>query len=140
MALRKASPVTASMLCVAWTATCSVALLVLASAVPDLYAHASLASWASASAVALAWLAREVVMTLRLLTKEEHATRVSLPTEATADLTLWRLSRFSVAAGERVFYEYGDRRGSIVADGAGRLTLPAVRVSATPTVLRVYKS
>lgn len=82
----------------------------------------------------------EATMTLRLLTKEEHATRVALPTEATADLTLWRLSRFSAAAGERVFYEYGDRRGSIVADGEGRLTLPAVRVSATPTVLRVYKA
>lgn len=65
MALRKASPVTASMLCVAWTATCSVALLALAGAVPDLYAHASLASWAAAAAAALAWLAREVVMTLR---------------------------------------------------------------------------
>lgn len=65
MALRKASPATAPMLCVALAIACSVALLALASTVPDLYAHASLASWTSAAATALAWLVREVVMTLR---------------------------------------------------------------------------
>lgn len=65
MALRKASPSTAPTLCVALAVACSVALLALAGAVPDLYAHASLASWASAAAVALAWLAREVAITMR---------------------------------------------------------------------------
>ena len=65
MALRKATPDTAPMLCVALTVTCSAALLVLASMVPNLYAHASLASWGSAAAIALAWLVREVAMTLR---------------------------------------------------------------------------
>lgn len=65
MALRKATPDTAPMLCVALTVTCSSALLVLASMVPNLYAHASLASWGSAAAIALAWLVREVAMTLR---------------------------------------------------------------------------
>ena len=65
MALRKASPATAPMLCVAMAVACSVALMALASTVPDLYAHASIASWASAAVAALAWLVREVVMTLR---------------------------------------------------------------------------
>ena len=65
MALRKASPTTAPMLCVAMAVACSVALMALASTVPDLYAHASIASWASAAVAALAWLVREVVMTLR---------------------------------------------------------------------------
>ena len=65
MALRKASPATAPMLCVALAVACSMALMALASTVPDLYAHASIASWASAAAVALAWLVREVAMTLR---------------------------------------------------------------------------
>lgn len=65
MALRKATPDTAPMLCVALTVTCSAALLVLASTVPNLYAQASLASWGSAAAIALAWLVREVAMTLR---------------------------------------------------------------------------
>lgn len=65
MALRKASPATAPMLCVALAVACSLALLALASTVPDLYAHASIASWASAAAAALAWLVREVVMTMR---------------------------------------------------------------------------
>ena len=65
MALRKASPATAPMLCVALAVACSMALMALASTVPDLYAHASIASWASAAVAALAWLVREVVMTLR---------------------------------------------------------------------------
>ncbi len=65
MALRKASPATAPMLCVALTVACSVALLALANAVPNLYAHASLVSWASAATAALVWLAREVAMTVR---------------------------------------------------------------------------
>lgn len=65
MVLRKASPSTSPMLCAALAAACSVVLLALASAVPDLYAHASLASWAAAAAAALAWLAHEVTMTLR---------------------------------------------------------------------------
>ncbi len=65
MALRKASPAAAPALCVALAVACSVALMALASTVPDLYAHASIASWASAAVADLAWLAREVVMTLR---------------------------------------------------------------------------
>ena len=65
IALRKATPDTAPSLCAALAVACSVALLALASAVPDLYAHASLSSWAAAAAAALAWLVREVAMTLR---------------------------------------------------------------------------
>ena len=80
-----------------------------------------------------------VNLTLRLLTPDECKTRVALPREATADLTLWRLSRFSVKAGESLAYEYGDRRGSVAADAEGRVTLPAVRVTDTPTELRVWR-
>ena len=65
MVLRKASPAAAPALCVVLAVACSLALLALASTVPDLYAHASLASWAAAAAAALAWLAREVAMTMR---------------------------------------------------------------------------
>ena len=65
MALRKVHPATATMLCVAWAAACSVALLALASVLPDLYADTSLIAWASAAAAALAWLVREVALTLR---------------------------------------------------------------------------
>ena len=78
-------------------------------------------------------------LTLRLVSAAECKTRVALPREATADLTLRRLSRFRVAAGEHLFYEYGDRRGSVVADRDGHITLPAVSVTVTPTVLRVFR-
>lgn len=65
MALRKAHPTMAATLCVAWTAACSVALLALASVLPDLYANTSLAAWALAATAAAAWLAREAVLTLQ---------------------------------------------------------------------------
>ncbi len=65
MALRRAHPDSATMLCVAWAAACSVALLALAFTLPNLYADTSLVAWALAAAAAFAWLVREVVMTLR---------------------------------------------------------------------------
>ncbi len=65
LALRKVVPPTASALCVVWTVTCSTALMALSAVFPEMYAEASLTVWAGAAAVALAWLAREVAMTLR---------------------------------------------------------------------------
>jgi hypothetical protein len=64
-ALRKAAPSAAAALCAFWAVTCSAALLAFAGVFPKMYAEASLAVWAGAAAVALAWLVREVVMTLR---------------------------------------------------------------------------
>lgn len=63
--LRRAAPSSAAVLCCAWAAACCAALMTLASMAPDMYGAASLASWIAAAAVALAWLAREVAMTLR---------------------------------------------------------------------------
>ncbi|MBQ9002829.1 MAG: hypothetical protein IJ131_05000 [Eggerthellaceae bacterium] len=65
MALRLAPAPVATMLCAVWTVACSAALLALASTVPQLYAHASLASWATAAALACTWLVREIAMTVR---------------------------------------------------------------------------
>lgn len=64
-ALRKVAPPTATALCVVWTVACSTALMALLSHFPEMYSDASLAVWAGAAAAALAWLAREVAMTLR---------------------------------------------------------------------------
>ena len=52
-------------LCVVWTFTCSATLMVLSAIFPTAYAEASLTVWAGVAAVALAWLTREVTMTLR---------------------------------------------------------------------------
>lgn len=65
LALREAMPPTATALCVVWTVTCSTALMALSAVFPKMYAEASLTVWAGAAAVALAWLAREIAMTLR---------------------------------------------------------------------------
>ena len=50
--LRKAAPSTGAALCVVWI-------------FPEMYAEASLTVWAGAAAAALAWLVRELIMTLR---------------------------------------------------------------------------
>lgn len=65
LVLRKAHPSAATTLCAAWTASCITTLLALANALPNLYAGASLAAWASAATAALAWLIREVALTFR---------------------------------------------------------------------------
>jgi hypothetical protein len=65
LALRTAVPSTATALCVVWTVACSTALMALSAVFSELYAEASLTVWTGASAAALAWLAREVAMTLR---------------------------------------------------------------------------
>ncbi|WP_283171414.1 hypothetical protein [Curtanaerobium respiraculi] len=69
MVLRKAAPSAAAILCMAWTATCSAALIALAGLLPGLYGQASLAVWAGAAALALAWLAREVAMTFKAVSE-----------------------------------------------------------------------
>ncbi len=65
LALRKVVPPTATALCVVWTVTCSTALMALSVLFPKMYAEASLTVWAGAAALALAWLVREIAMTLR---------------------------------------------------------------------------
>ena len=65
MPLRKAHPAYAPMLCFAWAAACSFALLSLANILPDLYADTSFVVWVSAAVSALVWMAREVALTLR---------------------------------------------------------------------------
>ena len=64
-ALRKVAPSTGAAFCVVWSAACSAALLALSAHFPEMYSEASLVVWAGAAAAALAWLAREVAMTLR---------------------------------------------------------------------------
>ncbi|MBR3159099.1 MAG: hypothetical protein IKF14_08340 [Atopobiaceae bacterium] len=63
--LRKAAPSTGAALCVVWSAACSTALMALSAIFPEMYAEASLTVWAGAAAAALAWLVRELIMTLR---------------------------------------------------------------------------
>lgn len=65
MALRKADPAVATIICVSWTAICSASLLALANVLPEMYAQASLAVWAAAAASACTWLVHEVAMTIR---------------------------------------------------------------------------
>ncbi|MBR1828354.1 MAG: hypothetical protein IJ781_02420 [Atopobiaceae bacterium] len=63
--LRKAPPDAAALLAVVVVAACCSALLLVDVAFSQLYDAASVAVWATAAALALAWLVREVTLTLR---------------------------------------------------------------------------
>ena len=63
--LRRCRPSSALLACVAWTCLCCGSLYMLSVAFPSAYGEASLSVWALASLASLAWLSREVVLTVR---------------------------------------------------------------------------
>ena len=63
--LRRCRPSFALLACVAWTCLCCGSLYMLSVAFPSAYGEASLSVWALASLASLAWLSREVVLTVR---------------------------------------------------------------------------
>lgn len=63
--MRKSRPGAVPLACVAWVAVCCGALLAVARALPNVYDASALAVWAAAAAVALAWLVRECLLTVR---------------------------------------------------------------------------
>lgn len=78
-----------------------------------------------------------VSVALRLLTAEEWTTRVTLPTEATADVTLRRLQSCRFTPGTEATWEYGKDSGKVTADENGLVTIPCLKITAEPTVLKI---
>ncbi|MBO4230003.1 MAG: hypothetical protein J5938_06615 [Clostridia bacterium] len=74
---------------------------------------------------------------LRLLSPEEWETRVSLPSESVADLTLRRFQKFRLSAGQSFRYRYGDKTGTGTASEDGRPEWTRIAVRRAPTVLTI---
>lgn len=63
--LRRVSPSAAATCCIAWVLACCAVLLGVAMRFPQAYGDAALAVWGAAALVALAWMVRETLATLR---------------------------------------------------------------------------
>ncbi|MBE6710004.1 MAG: hypothetical protein E7579_02685 [Ruminococcaceae bacterium] len=76
---------------------------------------------------------------LRLLKADEWESRVTFPTCAKADVTMRRLQKCRFAPGTMVNWTYGDCSGTVRADDSGLVTVPALEITAEPTVLTLRR-
>jgi len=80
-----------------------------------------------------------VEMSLFLVKPSELKTTFTIPAEAMADVSLRRLQTLRVAPGETVRWAFATAAGEIRADGTGCVTVPRLKITAVPAVLRVEK-
>ena len=73
---------------------------------------------------------------LRLMNADEWTTRVQLPTESVADVTLRRLQSFAPCC--KVKYSFGDVAGEAELED-GVITVKGLKITQTPTVLSLRK-
>lgn len=78
-----------------------------------------------------------VEMKLFLVKASDLKTSFTVPTEATADVSLRRLQRLKVAPGAAVSWTFGTARGEGSADPQGCVTIPGLKITAEPTTLTV---
>lgn len=64
-------------------------------------------------------------------------TTFTVPTEATADVSLRRVQKLRVAPGATVAWTFGTVTGEVKADAQGLVTIPKLKVSSEPTTLTV---
>lgn len=78
--------------------------------------------------------------TLFLIKPAELKTAFTIPTEATADVSLRRLQMLRIAPGAVVRWSFGKSEGEIRADAAGCVTIPRLKITAEPTKLNISKA
>jgi poly(3-hydroxybutyrate) depolymerase len=81
-----------------------------------------------------------IEMSLFLVKPSELKTKFSVPTEATADVSLRRLQTLKVMPGETVRWTFGTGSGEAQADATGCITVPRLKVTAEPVTLKVGKA
>lgn len=88
--------------------------------------------WTNASDTAAA-----IEMKLFLVKAADLRTAFTVPTESTADVSVRRMQKLRVAAGATVFWTFGTAAGEVKADAQGCVTVPRLRITTEPTMLRV---
>ena len=76
---------------------------------------------------------------LFLADAESLKTRFTVPAEATADVTLRRRQSFHLAPSAKFRWTYGGSKGEGTVDDQGRVTVPGLKISASPTNLSLAK-
>jgi poly(3-hydroxybutyrate) depolymerase len=77
---------------------------------------------------------------LFLVKPAEIKTSFTIPTEATADVSLRRLQKLRIAPGAMVRWTFGAAKGEVQADADGSITIPRLKITAEPTTLSVGKA
>lgn len=78
-----------------------------------------------------------VEMSLFLIKPSELKTNFTIPTAATADVTLRRLQNLRVAPGAKIRWTFGSTNGEAQADATGHVTVPGLKISTDPVMLTV---
>ncbi len=76
-------------------------------------------------------------MSLFVAKPSELKTTITVPTAATADVSLRRLQALRVAPGEKVRWTFGTDSGEVQADATGCITVPHLKITAQPATLSV---
>jgi predicted esterase len=74
---------------------------------------------------------------LFLVKAADLKTSFTIPTEATADVSLRRLQKLHVAPGATVSWTFGAAKGEVKADAQGCVTVPGLKITSEPTTLSV---
>lgn len=78
-----------------------------------------------------------VEISLFLTKPSELKTTFTVPTEATADVSLRRLQMLRIAPGNSVHWSFGSASGEAKADATGCVTVPRLKITAEPATLKV---
>ncbi|MFO0802905.1 MAG: PHB depolymerase family esterase [Gemmataceae bacterium] len=78
-----------------------------------------------------------VEMKLFLVKAADLKTSFTVPTEATADVTLRRVQKLKVAPGAAVSWTFGTAKGETKADAQGVVTIAGLKMTSEPTTLSV---
>ncbi|MDO5309544.1 MAG: hypothetical protein Q4G03_08665 [Planctomycetia bacterium] len=79
-------------------------------------------------------------MELRLASAEELASKIfEIPTESQCDVTLRRLQKFAVSAGDTLTWRFGDQSGTFTVGEDGLVTIPGLTITTEAQTLTLTK-
>ena len=81
-----------------------------------------------------------IAMSLFLIKPSELKTSFTIPTEATADVSLRRLQKLRVAPGAKVRWQFGSANGEVQADATGCVFFASLKITSEPTTLTVIRT
>lgn len=82
----------------------------------------------------------EFEMSLFLTTPEKLKTRFEIPTEAETEVALRRVQNFKLKPGATFHWEFGGTKGKGEIDANALITLPKLKITSTPTKLRIVSN
>ncbi len=81
--------------------------------------------------------AQELEMSLFLLTSTDLKTKFEIPKEASADVSIRRQQQSKLKPGAAFRWHFGQTQGDGRLDTQGLITVPRLKISSTPTTLRI---